>query len=538
MYAYPKMVVADAQDGMEYPMLTLDGGLWPEHRDLIAHEVGHNWFFGMVGSNETYRAFMDEGFTQFLTVWLMDKLAGENQQTFHPNPYVRAFLQPYNNRFNDLYYPYLSTVWDGRDKTLNMHSSDFGSAIGQGGGYGLVYFKTGVMLYNLRYVLGEELFLKAMQHYVRKWKIASPYPEDFREAIIEYTKVDLNWFFDQWLETTKTIDYSISSVHRESKTGKYELLFRRLGEMQMPLDFTVTLEDGSQRKYHIPNTWFVKPTDATVLPRWTGHGLLHPEYKAILDVPGKIKAVEIDPKHFMADVDLRNNRTKRVNHWSFDHRVPLTPRWDATTNYLRPDIWYNKVDGVKVGLHAESNYLNKTDFYSVTGWYNTRGTKALNAEGKNVRLSQLFGGLFSYRSNLSRVWQGLSLNLRGMNDAGMELGEVGLEKEFRQQDQQNQEYSVISLSLKSFEQHEEALRLLYRLYPELWQAGLRNTTLNFGYTHAYPYPKGSGRLSFLARTSAFNSDYKYSLLNLTARNETRLGKLESPHPRLRAGGLR
>ena len=67
MYAYPKMVAADARDGMEYPMLTLDGGNWPGHQYVIAHEVGHNWFFGMVGNNETYRACLDEGFTQFLT---------------------------------------------------------------------------------------------------------------------------------------------------------------------------------------------------------------------------------------------------------------------------------------------------------------------------------------------------------------------------------------------------------------------------------------------------------------------------------------
>ncbi|MEZ4917421.1 MAG: hypothetical protein R2836_10615, partial [Chitinophagales bacterium] len=69
MYGYHKMIVADARDGMEYPMLTLDGGSDPGYRGLLAHEVGHNWFYGMVNNNETYRAFMDEGFTQFLTAW-------------------------------------------------------------------------------------------------------------------------------------------------------------------------------------------------------------------------------------------------------------------------------------------------------------------------------------------------------------------------------------------------------------------------------------------------------------------------------------
>lgn len=71
------MIVADAQDGMEYPMLTLDGGSDPGYRDLLVHEVGHNWFYGQVGTNETYRAFLDEGFTQFLTAWGMEKIDGK-----------------------------------------------------------------------------------------------------------------------------------------------------------------------------------------------------------------------------------------------------------------------------------------------------------------------------------------------------------------------------------------------------------------------------------------------------------------------------
>ena len=76
-YAYHKIIVADARDGMEYPMITLDGGKDPSYRGLLAHEIGHQWFYGMVGSNETYRAALDEGFTQFLTAWALNKIDGE-----------------------------------------------------------------------------------------------------------------------------------------------------------------------------------------------------------------------------------------------------------------------------------------------------------------------------------------------------------------------------------------------------------------------------------------------------------------------------
>ena len=50
-------------------MITLDGGSDSRYRDLLAHEIGHMWFFGQVGNNETYRALLDEVFTQFLTAW-------------------------------------------------------------------------------------------------------------------------------------------------------------------------------------------------------------------------------------------------------------------------------------------------------------------------------------------------------------------------------------------------------------------------------------------------------------------------------------
>ena len=125
-------------------------------------------------------------------------------------------------------------------------------ALGHGGGYRHVYYKTAAILYNLQYVLGDELFLKAMKNYFETWKIAHPYTEDFRNSIIQFTRVDLNWFFDQWLETEKRIDYGVT--HKNNT-----VTFTRYGRMQKCLsDFTVTANDGKTYDYHIPNHWFIK----------------------------------------------------------------------------------------------------------------------------------------------------------------------------------------------------------------------------------------------------------------------------------------
>ncbi len=216
MYGYHKMVVADARDGMEYPMLTLCGGLEPSNHGLIAHEVGHNWFYGIIGTNETYRAWMDEGLTQFLTAWALEALEGKYDRriAIPKNRYKRKFREPVDARTTTSYWGYLSDAVTGEDAFLNTHSDGFHGALRQGGGYRHVYSKTSVMLYNLQYVLGDSLFTQAMLHFYDRWKFAHPYPEDFRNAFIQFTKVDLNWFFDQWLETMKNVDYRIGRVRR------------------------------------------------------------------------------------------------------------------------------------------------------------------------------------------------------------------------------------------------------------------------------------------------------------------------------------
>ena len=67
------------------------------------------------------------------------------------------------------------------------------------------------------------LFDEAMLHYFEKWKFCHPYPQDFRNTIIAYTKSDLNWFFDQWIETTKSIDYAVSGIKKTDKSGNYQI---------------------------------------------------------------------------------------------------------------------------------------------------------------------------------------------------------------------------------------------------------------------------------------------------------------------------
>ena len=168
------------------------------------------------------------------------------------------------------------------------------------------------MLFNLKYVLGDSLFNACIQNYFDLWKMAHPYPEDFRNSVIATSNMDLNWFFDAWLETNKTIDYSIKKVKRIKKTNNYEITFKRYG-MQMPIDFTVYSRDSSAKSFYIPNTWYEKKTKSTLLPRWIGWDKVKPVYTATVTIPGGIDHLVIDTTNRLADINMINNSSKK-NH--------------------------------------------------------------------------------------------------------------------------------------------------------------------------------------------------------------------------------
>src|SRR5690606_788955 len=135
-YHYPKMVAADAADGMEYPMITLDGGRNPGYRGLLVHEIGHNWFYGMIGSNETYRAAMDEGLTQFLTAWGLRKIDGENMPGSKPKSWLKRLAYEPNPVIDHRVYN--AYTWDAlnhKELPLNTHSNHFNSGLHHEGGY-------------------------------------------------------------------------------------------------------------------------------------------------------------------------------------------------------------------------------------------------------------------------------------------------------------------------------------------------------------------------------------------------------------------
>ena len=539
MYTYHKMIVADAQDGMEYPMLTLDGGADPSYRGLLVHEIGHNWFYGQVGNNETYRAALDEGFTQFLTAWGLEKIDGDKMvQKTASNKYIAKHTKDLHPRDRSVYYSYIKDASTNNTPQLNTHSDDFGSALGHGGGYRHVYYKTAAMLYNLQYVLGDELFLEAMQNYFQTWKIAHPYFNDFRNSVINYTKVDLNWFFDQWLETTKDIDYAIKSAKKLKGSDElFEITFERKAAMQMPIDFTVIPKSGNAKEYHIPNTWFVKKTDATVLDKWYGFGKIHKEHSVVIRSPEGIKDVIIDPTNRLADAYMVDNSLHKNISLEWEDFVWSYPDWKKYELTFRPKVWYNGFDGIKTGIQFTGDYMNKIHRLDGTFWVNT-GFAQINEylpdgevfytnEDNDAVLETVkstsgyddFSYEIDYKTFLLNINKGLEMNLSSKKLDGLDLHKLKLVQELKQNNK-------VFIELKLMQRPEqESSNYLILNDSEFWQTNKWNNTLSVGLSHSYKYLKNKGTINLDLKSSTLGSDYQYAQLNLELINKSTFAKL-------------
>jgi len=354
---YHKMIVADADQGMEYPMITMDGGTSPGYYSLLAHEIGHNWFFGTVGNNETYRAYLDEGFTSFIETWSMEKLVHKKGT---PGKENYTYENSYNGIEND-YRSYYFRILEGTDAPLTVHSDKYNLTNGY---YGQVYYKGVVMLYALQYVLGDDLFQNAISYYFNKWKFSHPYSEDFRKAVIEYTDWDLTWFFDQWLDNAHAIDYAIKKF-KTTPTKKgwlTEIMLRRKEKGIMPLDLVFRLRDGSSAKAVIPVSPQVKnEPDLIILPKWYGWGTFNDTYGETLLLADKPLSVEIDPSQRIADSYLLDNASSLPD-------IDISPVWkwncplDKYKIHWYPKLWYNDIDGLQLGAQFRGGYLNENEF--------------------------------------------------------------------------------------------------------------------------------------------------------------------------------
>jgi hypothetical protein len=203
-----------AGGGMEYPTITIIGrvGNALALETVIVHEVGHNWFYGILGSNERRNPWMDEGINSFYeerhikTKYPDDRLIGKAKDKG-----INKFLGVERFKADEFLKIVYETVASYRmNQPLGEASTEYTST-----NYGaVVYGKGGWAMEYLSSYLGSEVFDKAMHEYFNRWKFKHPQPVDLKNVLEEVSGKNLNWFFGDMLTTNHDANYKIASVKK------------------------------------------------------------------------------------------------------------------------------------------------------------------------------------------------------------------------------------------------------------------------------------------------------------------------------------
>ncbi len=196
-YAYPVVQAVegpknDMSGGMEYPMITLITSPTADEELLdgvITHEVGHNWFYGMLASNERTHAWMDEG----VNTYFQFRYEAEK---YKANSVFGASLpaelkQKSTDDFQALVYNAMNQI--PMEEEIDIPAGDYKDKEE----YGLItYVKTALWMYAIELNLGKDKLQKGMQAYFNQWKFKHPYPEDLKLSLEKETGKDLTPYFD------------------------------------------------------------------------------------------------------------------------------------------------------------------------------------------------------------------------------------------------------------------------------------------------------------------------------------------------------
>jgi len=276
-YPFPAMTAVQGYADMEYPMMINDTSIPDDLQDarLTAdHEIAHTYFPFYMGINETRYAYMDEGWATTLEYLIgIDENGKESADKFMKNFRVKRWI-------NDA-----STEQDQPIITMSSQLS--------GAGYGNnAYVKSSLSYLALKDYLGDDLFKKALHHYMDNWNGKHPIPWDYFNSMNAGSGKNLNWFFNNWFYTNNYIDLKIGSVTKQDK--QLVLTVENVGGFAIPFDVVLTYEDGTTERGHFTPVVWEKDQSSTSLN---------------IPVKKMIKAVSLDGGIFMDYVPEDNLKT-------------------------------------------------------------------------------------------------------------------------------------------------------------------------------------------------------------------------------------
>jgi Peptidase family M1 domain len=271
--------IGGVMGGMEYPGMIFNiytetkANLW----FLVSHEIGHNWYPMIVGSNERRYMWQDEGLNTYIN-YRANELFNNGEYNNDPAFFKKDFFASLDYTvFMDSKDP-LMTVSDAMD--IDQHFQ--------------FYTKTAYGLNLLRnVVVGKERFDYAFRKYTETWAFKHPTPYDFFRSINNGTGEDLNWFWKEWFFTTWKLDQAITSVNYvDNDPAKGALItIDNKGKLVLPVILKVNQQNGQSGMVQLP------------VEIWQRGGSWTFKY----DSKSRIESLVLDPENALPDMNRKNN---------------------------------------------------------------------------------------------------------------------------------------------------------------------------------------------------------------------------------------
>ncbi|HHH53858.1 MAG TPA: M1 family peptidase [Bacteroidetes bacterium] len=297
-YQYSSYTFIEGGDGgMEYPLATLITG----NRGLNSlvgisiHELMHSWYQFMLATNESLYPWMDEGFTSFATIEVLNYLSKKGLIN-------RKFPEfPFQNDYDNLI-KFNKSIFR---EPLSLHADHYNTNYAY---WENAYTGGEVFLKQLEYIIGKKAFDQGLLNYFDKWKFKHPAPIDFIRVMEKTSGMELDWYLEYFIYSTKDIDYAVDTIIVDK--DEITIGLTNLNTFPMPIDVQIQFENGKKKNYHIPMdlTLGSKKKDNyeyIYLPEWNW---VSPGYRfSIKNNKSKLKKVIIDPSGRLFDIDRTNN---------------------------------------------------------------------------------------------------------------------------------------------------------------------------------------------------------------------------------------
>ena len=240
-FPFPKITVFDGRGGMESPMMvnmsTGNERIWTVH--TVVHEVAHSYFPFYMGINERKYAWMDEGWTQMLSEYIQYEL--DKTIDFRARN-VKRYLD-YAGQFDE--FPMMYPSYMIRGEMYGNHA----------------YFRPANAYNMMKDFMGDAVFKKALQEYIKRWSGKHPTPYDFFFTFEDVTDDDLAWFYQPWFFNHGYPDLAVDTAFVKDDILKIEIT--KEGEIPVPIALTVKFKDGSiKRAYRTVSAWKNEESDA------------------------------------------------------------------------------------------------------------------------------------------------------------------------------------------------------------------------------------------------------------------------------------